>query len=53
VAIHFLLAGIVRRESFVLAFNDCFYLLGIALLLSACVIPFFRGGKITGGGPVH
>jgi DHA2 family multidrug resistance protein len=46
-------AGIVRRDSFVLAFNDCFYLLGIALLLSACVVTFFRGGKITGGGPVH
>jgi hypothetical protein len=47
------LAGIVRRESFVMAFNDCFYLLGVALLLSAAVIPFFRHAKITGSGPVH
>jgi DHA2 family multidrug resistance protein len=47
------LAGIVRREAFVMAFNDCFFLLGVALLLSAVVIPFFRKAKITGGGAAH
>jgi MFS transporter, DHA2 family, multidrug resistance protein len=36
-----------------MAFNDCFYLLGPALLLSGVVIPFFRRPKLTGGGPVH
>ena len=44
---------IVRREAFVMAFNDCFYLIVLALLLSGGVIPFFRRPKLTGGGPVH
>jgi DHA2 family multidrug resistance protein len=47
------LDGIVRREAFVMAFNDCFYLLGVALLLSGLVIPFFRRAKTLGGGAVH
>ncbi|HZQ53262.1 MAG TPA: DHA2 family efflux MFS transporter permease subunit [Bryobacteraceae bacterium] len=44
---------IVRREAFVMAFNDCFYLMGLALLLSGIVVPFFRRAKLAGGGPVH
>jgi DHA2 family multidrug resistance protein len=44
---------IVRRESFVMAFNDCFYLIGMALLLSGLVIPFFKRSKTDGGAPVH
>lgn len=47
------LAGIGRRESFVMAFNDCFYLIGLALLLSGLVIPFFRRTKTTSGAPIH
>lgn len=46
------LSRIVRRESFVMAFNDCFYLVGMALLVSGIVIPFFRRAKATAG-PVH
>jgi DHA2 family multidrug resistance protein len=44
---------VVRREAFVMAFNDCFYLIGLALLLSAIAIPFFRRAKLGAGGPVH
>lgn len=44
---------VVRREAFVMAFNDCFYLIGVALLLSAVVIPFFRRAKLGSGGPAH
>lgn len=44
---------VVRREAFVMAFNDCFYLIGIALLLSAVVIPFLRRTHVSSGGPVH
>jgi DHA2 family multidrug resistance protein len=44
---------IIRRESFVMAFNDCFYLIGMALLVSGLVIPFFRRAKTTGSGSMH
>jgi DHA2 family multidrug resistance protein len=44
---------IVRREAFVMAFNDCFYLIGIVLLLSAAVIPFFRRAQTSGGTAAH
>jgi DHA2 family multidrug resistance protein len=44
---------VVRRESFVMAFNDCFYLIGMALVISGLVIPFFRRAKTTGSGPIH
>ena len=47
------LAGVVRREAFVMAFNDCFYLIGLALLLSGLVIPFFRRTNTTSGAPIH
>lgn len=47
------LSRIVRRESFVMAFNDCFYLVGMALLLSGLVIPFFKRSKVAGAGPLH
>jgi DHA2 family multidrug resistance protein len=44
---------IIRIESFVMAFNDCFYLIGMALLVSGLVIPFFRRAKTTGSGSMH
>ncbi|HVV47487.1 MAG TPA: DHA2 family efflux MFS transporter permease subunit [Bryobacteraceae bacterium] len=44
---------IVRRESFVMAFNDCFYMIGVALLVSGLVVPLFRRTKITGGAAMH
>ena len=36
------LDNIVRREAFVMAFNDCFYFIGLALLLSGLAIIFFQ-----------
>jgi DHA2 family multidrug resistance protein len=47
------LGGTVRREAFVMAFNDCFYLVGMVLILSALAIPFFRRAKASGSAPVH
>jgi DHA2 family multidrug resistance protein len=44
---------VVRREAFGMAFNDCFYPIGLALLLSAIAIPFFRRAKLGAGWPVH
>ncbi|WP_244142063.1 hypothetical protein [aff. Roholtiella sp. LEGE 12411] len=32
------ISNLVRREAFVMAFNDCFYFIGIALLLSGIAI---------------
>ncbi len=45
--------NIVRREAFVMAFNDCFYFIGIALLLSGLAIIFFKKVKATGGAVGH
>ncbi|MBD3885270.1 multidrug efflux MFS transporter [Phormidium tenue FACHB-886] len=42
------LDNIVRREAFVMAFNDCFYFIGLALLLSGIAVLFFK--KVKGGG---
>ncbi|BAY25563.1 EmrB/QacA family drug resistance transporter [Calothrix sp. NIES-2100] len=43
------ISNIVRREAFVMAFNDCFYFIGIALLLSGLAIIFIKKVKATGG----
>lgn len=45
--------NIVRREAFVLAFNDCFYFIGLSLLLSGIAILFFKKVKPTGGAVAH
>ncbi|MEB3178345.1 MAG: DHA2 family efflux MFS transporter permease subunit [Nostocaceae cyanobacterium] len=45
--------NIVRRESFVMAFNDCFYFIGITLLLSGLAVLFFKKVKPTGGAVAH
>ncbi|WGV24399.1 DHA2 family efflux MFS transporter permease subunit [Halotia branconii] len=45
--------NIVRREAYVMAFNDCFYFIGIALLLSGLAILFFKKVKNTGGAVAH
>jgi DHA2 family multidrug resistance protein len=45
--------NIVRREAFVNAFNDCFYFIGIALLLSGIAILFLKKVKVTGGAAAH
>ena len=38
-------AGVVRREAFVMAYGDCFYLLGVLLLAMALLVWFCRGAK--------
>lgn len=47
------ISNIVRREAFVMAFNDCFYFIGIALLLSGLAIIFIKKVKATGGSVGH
>jgi DHA2 family multidrug resistance protein len=36
-----------------MAFNDCFYLIGLALLISGLAIIFFRRAESTGGAAIH
>nr|WP_238360931.1 DHA2 family efflux MFS transporter permease subunit [Iningainema tapete] len=43
----------VRREAFVQAFNDCFYFIGIALLVSGIAILFLKKVKATGAAVGH
>lgn len=47
------LMNIVRREAYILAFNDCFKFVGFALLLSGIAILFFKKTKAGGGGMAH
>ena len=47
------IANTVRREAFVLAFNDCFYFIGFTLLLSGVAIVFLRKVKAGGGAAAH
>lgn len=47
------LGNIVRREAYVMAFNDCFYFIAWALLLSGIAILFFKKVKATGGAAAH
>jgi DHA2 family multidrug resistance protein len=47
------IASTVSRESYVMAFNDCFYFIGFALLLSGVAVLFFKKVKasdVSGGG---
>jgi DHA2 family multidrug resistance protein len=46
--------SIVRREAYVMAFNDCFYFVGIALLLSGIAVLGFKKVKAgAGAGGAH
>lgn len=47
------LSNIVRREAYVLAFNDCFQFVGFALLLSGLAALFLKKVKAGGGGMAH
>ncbi|MBU7584419.1 MAG: DHA2 family efflux MFS transporter permease subunit [Nostoc sp. TH1S01] len=47
------ISNVVRREAFVMAFNDCFYFIGLALLLSGFAILFIKKVKATGGAVAH
>ncbi len=47
------ISNTVRREAYVMAFNDCFYFIAWALLLSGIAILFFKKVKATGGAAAH
>ncbi|BAY14330.1 EmrB/QacA family drug resistance transporter [Anabaenopsis circularis NIES-21] len=47
------ISNVVRREAFVMAFNDCFYFIGLALLVSGIAILFIKKVKATGGAVAH
>jgi MFS transporter, DHA2 family, multidrug resistance protein len=38
-------AGVVRREAFVMAYGDCFYLLGLLLMAMVLLVWFCRSAK--------
>ena len=44
------ISNVVRREAYVMAFNDCFYFVGIALFLSGFAVLFFKKVKPGAGG---
>ncbi len=44
--------NLVRREAYVMAYNDCFYFIGISLLLSSVTLLFCKKIK-AGGGAAH
>ncbi|MGB5960546.1 MAG: MDR family MFS transporter [Coleofasciculaceae cyanobacterium] len=45
--------NLVRREAFVMAFNDCFYFVGIALLVSGITLLFAKKVKPGAGAAAH
>ena len=47
------IAGTISREAYVMAFNDCFYFIGFALLLSGVAILFIKKVKGAGAGGGH
>ena len=47
------IANIVRREAYVIAFNDCFYFIGFGLLVSAIALLFCKKVKSGGGAVAH
>ncbi|MBD2446708.1 DHA2 family efflux MFS transporter permease subunit [Nostoc sp. FACHB-152] len=47
------ITNVVRREAFVMAFNDCFYFIGLALLLSGVAVLFIKKVKATGATAAH
>jgi DHA2 family multidrug resistance protein len=44
---------VVHREASVMAYNDCFYFIAVALLLSGLAIIFLKRVKATTSTPVH
>jgi len=47
------LTGIIRRESFLLSFSDCFFALSLVLLASLLPLFFMKKPHVTGGGGAH
>lgn len=46
-------ANLVRREAYVMAYNDCFYFIGFSLLLSGVAVFFFSKARAVGGAGSH
>ncbi len=42
-----ILGASIKREAFVMAFNDCFYVMGMAFVLSSFTVVFFNKVKAT------
>ncbi|WP_432811401.1 MDR family MFS transporter [Pantanalinema sp. GBBB05] len=47
------IANLVRREAFIQAYNDCFYLIGFALLLTGLVLLLTKKVKAGNAGAAH
>ena len=47
------ISNIVRREAYVMAYNDGFYFIGFALLLSGVALLFCKKVKAAGGAAAH
>ncbi|MGQ9873440.1 MDR family MFS transporter [Leptodesmis sp.] len=47
------MSNMVRREAYVMAFNDCFYFIACALLLSGITVLFLKKVKATGIAATH
>ena len=47
------ISSIVRRDAYVMAYNDCFYFIGITLLISGIAILFCKKVKATAGAAAH
>ena len=47
------LGAIVRRQSYLLSFSDCFFALSLVLLTSLLPLLFMKKPHVTGGGAAH
>ncbi len=47
------LDNLVRRQAYVMAYNDCFYCIGVILLLSGCMVFFIRKVKPSSNAAAH
>lgn len=45
--------NVVRREAYVMAFNDCFYFIALALILSSLAVVFFKKTRPAAGTVAH
>jgi MFS transporter, DHA2 family, multidrug resistance protein len=47
------IGNLVRREAYVMAYNDCFYFIACTLLLSGLTVIFMKKIKAAGGSAAH
>jgi MFS transporter, DHA2 family, multidrug resistance protein len=47
------IGNVVRREAYVMAYNDCFYFIACTLLLSGLTVIFMKKVKAAGGSVAH